>query len=122
TDENGNPIETPEEMFYRIANFMAQGDKKFNPKADITDLTDKFYQMLAKLEFVPGGRAFFEAGNDHTGQMASCFVLPIEDSLEAIFQTMKDAAITQQNNGGTGFNFSKIRPKGDSVKGVPGVA
>lgn len=122
TDADGNPIETPGEMFYRIASFMATGDQKFNPKVDTTELTDQFYQMLAKLEFVPGGRAFFEAGNDHTGQMASCFVLPIEDSMDAIFQTLKDAAITQQNNGGTGFNFSKIRPAGDMVNGVPGVA
>ncbi len=122
TDEQGNPTETPEEMFYRVAEFLASGDKKINPNADTTALAESFYQMMAKLEFVPGGRAFFEAGNDHTGQMASCFVLPIEDTMEGIFQTLKDAAITQQNNGGTGFNFSKVRPKGDTVNGVPGVA
>lgn len=122
TDEQGNPVETPEEMFYRVAEFLASGEKKINPSAETAELTEQFYQMMAKLEFVPGGRAFFEAGNDHTGQMASCFVLPIEDTMEGIFQTMKDAAITQQNNGGTGFNFSKIRPKGDTVNGVPGVA
>ena len=122
TDLEGNPTESPEEMFYRIASFMATGDQKFDANADISELTDSFYLMLAKLEFVPGGRAFLEAGNDHTGQMASCFVLPIEDSMEAIFQTLKDAAITQQNNGGTGFNFSKIRPSGDIVNGLPNVA
>lgn len=121
-DEEGNVIETPEEMFYRVAAFMATADKKWNPNVDLEPLTEEFYQMLAKLEFVPGGRAFFEAGNNYTGQMASCFVLPIEDSIEHIFQTMKDAAITQQNNGGTGFNFSKVRPRGDSVNGVPNVA
>ncbi len=121
-DEKGNPIETPEEMFYRVAHFIAQADTKFNAKADVETLTDQFYQMLARIEFIPGGRIFFEAGNANTGQMASCFVLPVEDSVEEIFQTLKDGAITQQKNGGTGFNFSKIRPKGDSVKGVPGVA
>jgi ribonucleoside-diphosphate reductase alpha chain len=122
TDEEGNAIETPEEMFYRVANFMASAETKFDANADTAALTEQFYQIMAKLEFVPAGRCFFEAGNDHTGQMASCFVLPLEDSVEEIFQTLKDAAITQQNNGGTGFNFSKIRPKGDSVNGVPGVA
>lgn len=121
-DEKGNPIETPEEMFYRVAHFIAQADTKFNAKTDVEALTDQFYQMLARIEFIPGGRIFFEAGNANTGQMASCFVLPVEDSVEEIFQTLKDGAITQQKNGGTGFNFSKIRPKGDSVKGVPGVA
>lgn len=121
-DEKGNPVETPEEMFYRVAHFIAEADTKFNAKADVEALTDQFYQMLARIEFIPGGRIFFEAGNANTGQMASCFVLPVEDSVEEIFQTLKDGAITQQKNGGTGFNFSKIRPKGDSVKGVPGVA
>lgn len=121
-DANGNAIETPEEMFYRVAHFLAQAELKFNAKADVDELSDQFYQMLARIEFIPGGRVFFEAGNDHTGQMASCFVLPIEDSVEEIFQTLKDGAITQQKNGGTGFNFSKIRPRGDSVNGVPGVA
>lgn len=121
-DEKGNPVETPEEMFYRVAHFIAQADTKFNAKTDVDALTDSFYQMLARIEFIPGGRIFFEAGNANTGQMASCFVLPVEDSVEEIFQTLKDGAITQQKNGGTGFNFSKIRPKGDSVKGVPGVA
>jgi ribonucleoside-diphosphate reductase alpha chain len=122
TDEEGNPVETPEEMFYRVASFMASAEKTFDANADVETLSEQFYQMMAKLEFVPGGRAFFEAGNDHTGQMASCFVLPIEDTMDGIFQTLKDAAVTQQNNGGTGFNFSKIRAKGATVNGVPGVA
>lgn len=121
-DAQGNAIETPAEMFYRVAEFIAKGDLNFDAKANTEELTEQFYQILAKLEFVPGGRAFFEAGNSDTAQMASCFVLPIEDSVEGIFQTLKDAALTQQKNGGTGFNFSKIRPKGSSVNGVPNVA
>ncbi|MBI4122022.1 MAG: vitamin B12-dependent ribonucleotide reductase [Parcubacteria group bacterium] len=121
-DERGNPIETPEEMFFRVADYLAKAELRFNVKADVEALTDQFYQMLARIEFVPGGRVFFEAGNEHTGQMASCFVLPVEDSVEEIFQTLKDGAITQQKNGGTGFNFSKIRPRGDTVNGVPNVA
>lgn len=118
----GEVIETPAEMFYRVAEFMASADKKWDKNAAVGQTTQKFYEFMAKAEFYPAGRILFEAGNDHTGQMSSCFVLPISDSLEEIFNTLKAAAITQQNNGGTGFNFSKVRPKGDKVKDHPGVA
>lgn len=120
-DEDGNIIETPEEMFYRVAAFIASADKGY-PGADIEKTVSEFYETLINLEFLPGGRVLFEAGNSHTGQMSSCFVIPVDDSMAGIFDSLKAAALVQQNNGGTGFNFSAIRPKGDVVKGVPGIA
>ena len=121
-DEAGQPIETIEEMFYRVADFMASGDKKYSKDKNVSITTNEFYQMLAEMRFLPGGRVLFESGRTHTGQLSSCFVVPIDDSLQGIFNSLKNAAYIQKNNGGTGFNFSAIRPKGDEVKGVSGVA
>ncbi len=121
-NEKGDVCETVPEMLYRVSNFMASADSKWSANLDYSQTTREFYQMLAAIDFLPGGRAFFEAGNNYTGQMASCFVFPVDDSLDDIFATLKDAAITQQNNGGCGFNFSRIRSRGSSVKGVPNVA
>ena len=122
TDEKGNIVETPSEMFYRVAEFISSADKIWNKKANLEASTEEFYKMIANFEFTPGGRIYFEAGNNHTGQMAHCFVVPIEDDLEKIFESLRNAAIIQQHNGGTGFNFSKIRPSRDSVKGINGIA
>lgn len=129
TDKSGNPTETPAEMFYRVAKFMASADENYLDKEDkknktkiIEETTNKFYEVMASLKFLPGGRVLFEAGNNNTGQLSSCFVVPIEDSLEGIFGSLANAATIQQNNGGTGFNFSKIRPKGDKVKNIPNIA
>jgi ribonucleoside-diphosphate reductase alpha chain len=128
-NKNGKPCETPAEMFYRVASFMAKADafylakseKKYKSKI-ITSTTEKFYKTLALLKFLPGGRVLFEAGNSHTGQFSSCFVIPIKDSIKDIFESLSNAAIIQQNNGGTGFNFSHIRPRGDKVKNIPNIA
>ncbi|MFC1633055.1 vitamin B12-dependent ribonucleotide reductase [Patescibacteria group bacterium] len=122
-DEQGNPIETVGEMFYRVAEYMAEADFHYGPKEYVPQTVEKFYKMLANLEFLPGGRILFEAGTEYTtGQLASCFVVPIEDDLEKIFESLQNAALIQKRNGGTGFNFSKVRPKGDTVSGIPNVA
>lgn len=129
-DVNGNTAETPTQMFLRVAAAIAQEDEKYVKGAParkqkaVTKVTRDFYTVMAENRFLPGSRVLYEAGNkiDGTGQLASCFVLPIEDSLEQIFQTMKEAAMVQKNNGGTGFNFSHIRPKGDEVGGTKNVA
>ena len=129
-DKQGKILENPRQMLWRVASNMALEDGKYvkglGPrKARATERTAaEFYQLLAENRFLPGSRVLYEAGNeiDGTGQLSSCFVLPIEDSLESIFQTMKEAAIVQKNNGGTGFNFSRIRPKGDEVGGTPNVS
>lgn len=124
-DKNGAPIENPTQMFWRVAAALAWEDRKYkNGEDEYEDSAREFYKILSENKFLPGARVLYEAGNDidGTGQLSSCFVLPIEDSLDNIFETMKEAAIVQKNNGGTGFNFSHIRPKGDDVGGTPNVA
>jgi len=130
-DEKGKFLEGPKEMFWRVAAAVAIEDQKYVGKKKTAKKAtgpevqaEEFYTLLAENKFLPGARVLYEAGNyiDGTGQLASCFVLPVEDGLDSIFETMKEAAIVQKNNGGTGFNFSHIRPKGDSVGGTPNVA
>ena len=129
-NEKGEVMESPEQMFWRVATAMAKEDSKYvkgsepRKKRVVGRTSNEFYELLAENRFLPGSRVLYEAGNniDATGQLSSCFVLPVEDSLEQIFDVMKEAAIVQKNNGGTGFNFSKIRPKGDVVGGTPNVA
>lgn len=126
-DKEGKPIEDAKMMFWRVAASMAMEDEKYisKKKKETVDKTaEEFYYLLSENKFLPGARVTYEAGNyiDGTGQLSSCFVLPIEDSLDNIFEVMKEAAIVQKNNGGTGFNFSHIRPKGDEVGGTPHVA
>ena len=114
TDKNGRVIETPGEMLWRVAQHMAKLDKS---------AAEEFYQLMVAKKFVCSGKAMFEAGNPGgSGQLAACFVLPIADSIDAIFKTLGQAAVVHKNNGGTGFNFSKIRPHGDKVKNVPHAA
>lgn len=121
TDLNGRPCETPGEMFWRVAKAIAKADADYG-NLNLEKTARKFYEMMVNLSFLPAGRALFEAGNDGLGQLSSCFVLPIEDSIGSIFGTLGEAAVIQKNNGGTGFNFSKIRPHGDKVKNVPEAA
>ncbi|UZE93759.1 MAG: adenosylcobalamin-dependent ribonucleoside-diphosphate reductase [Candidatus Pacearchaeota archaeon] len=118
-DNKGKIIETPTQMFKRIAKAVASADKKFrqNPKK-----TEKeFLEMMKNLEFLPNSPTLMNAGTP-IGQLSACFVLPIEDSLDSIFTTLKDMAKIQQSGGGTGFSFSNLRPKGDIVKSTKGVA
>lgn len=121
-DLNGSPVETPKEMFYRVAEYMAQAEDMYPTKKDKAEITSEFFKMMAELRFVPGGRILFAADKDTFNQLHSCYVLPIDDSMDSIFQCLKEASIVHQWNGGTGFNFSKIRPKGDVVRNVPGTA
>ena len=110
-DSKGKIIETPTEMFRRVAGAIA---KNKNQKS-------KFFSAMSNLEFLPNSPTLMNAGTK-MGQLSACFVLPIEDSLDSIFKTLDDMAIIQQTGGGTGFSFSKIRPKGDIVKSTKGVA
>ncbi|MBN1331955.1 adenosylcobalamin-dependent ribonucleoside-diphosphate reductase [Candidatus Dojkabacteria bacterium] len=124
-NEKGDFLEGPKEMFWRVAASFALEERKNGfSMLEINKKAKEFYDLMSRNKFLPGARVLYEAGNyiDGTGQLASCFVLPVEDGLDSIFQTMKEAAIVQKNNGGTGFNFSHIRPKGDSVGGTPNVA
>lgn len=118
-DEKGNITETPKQMFQRVAKHVAKADLIYNENAKETE--EEFYSLLSNLEFLPGSPTLFNAGTP-LGQLASCFVLDIQDSLESIFTTLKNSALIMQSGGGVGFNFSKLRPKGDVVKSTAGVA
>jgi ribonucleoside-diphosphate reductase alpha chain len=110
-------------MLWRVAYHMATAEVKWAGNGIVMETATKFYERMVSLKMVCAGKAMFEAGNPGgTGQLSSCFVLPIEDSIGKIFKTLGDAAVVHKNNGGTGFNFSKIRPHGDKVRNVPGAS
>ena len=122
-DMNGEIQETPGEMFWRVAKHMAKAEIQWGENGIVEDTAREFYERMVNFKFVCAGKAMFEAGNPGgTGQLSSCFVLPIEDSIQKIFKTLGDAAVVHKNNGGTGFNFSRIRPHGDKVRNVPKAA
>jgi ribonucleoside-diphosphate reductase alpha chain len=118
-DEQENIIETPTRLFERVAKAIAKIDKTFGENSEESEKT--FYEMMAKLEFLPNTPTLFNAGTD-IGQLSACFVLPVEDSLDGIFTTVKNMALIEQTGGGVGFNFSRLRPKGDIVRSTKGVA
>lgn len=123
TDMQRNPLETPGEMLWRVAYHMAKAEVNWAGNGIVMETARKFYERMTSMKMVCAGKAMFEAGNPGgTGQLSSCFVLPIEDSIDTIFKTLGEAAVVHKNNGGTGFNFSKIRPHADKVKNVPGAA
>lgn len=123
TDMKGQVIETPGEMLWRVAYHMAKAEVKWGSNGAVMENAVKFYDRMISFKMISAGKAMFEAGNPGgTGQLSSCFVLPIEDSIDKIFKTLGDAAVVHKNNGGTGFNFSAIRPHGDKVRNVPNAA
>jgi ribonucleoside-diphosphate reductase alpha chain len=120
-DKNGNIIETPKQMFRRVAREIAKADLLYNKRADIQEIEEEFYQMMENLEFLPNSPCLMNAGTE-IGQLSACFVLPVEDSIESIFDAVKNMALIQKSGGGTGFSFSKLRPSGDIVGSTMGVA
>ncbi len=119
----GKPIETPEEMFDRVAGTVAEPDRQYG--ADASATRDAFYELLTSLRFFPNSPTFTGAGTP-LGQLAACFVLPIMDDMgrdpRGIFSTLRAAALIQQTGGGNGFSFSHLRPRGDHVQKSAGVA
>jgi len=121
-DDEGKVIETPSQLFTRVAHFIASNEKSY----DADDKTvkfyeDAFYEIMTNFEFLPNSPTLMNAGTG-LGQLAACFVLPVKDDIEQIFDAVKHAAIIHKTGGGTGFCFSYLRPKGDFVKSTAGVA
>ena len=111
--------ESPEDMFRRVADTIAAADKAYSGDGKRT--AQAFYDMMTNLKFLPNSPTLMNAGRE-LGQLSACFVLPIEDSMEGIFDSLKNAAMIHKSGGGTGFSFSRIRPAGASVNSTGGVA
>ena len=122
-NKNGNPAETIEEMFWRVAYHVAACEQEWG--GDVLQRARQFYELLTAKRFFPNSPTFTGAGTP-LGQLAACFVLPISDDMgrdpAGIFQTLRDAALIQQTGGGNGFSFSRLRPKGALVKSSAGQA
>ena len=120
-NEQGEIIETPSEMFHRVAKKVAEADKRYE-NINVDETIEKFYTIMARLDFLPNSPTLMNAGLHIPQQLSACFVLPINDSLESIFDAVKNMALIHKSGGGTGFSFSKIRPKGDIVETTKGIA
>ncbi len=121
-NNEGKIIETTKELFERVSNAIASGDKLYGKSnEEITKISKKFYNMMISSEFLPNSPTLMNAGTK-LGQLSACFVLPVGDSLEEIFDSIKHQALIHKTGGGTGFSFSRLRPSGDHVAGTFGVS
>src|SRR5574344_858448 len=114
-DQNGQVCETVEQMFRRVSDAVAAADANFDKAADTAALSDRFFELMTSLKFLPNSPTLMNAGRP-LGQLSACFVLPVADSMVDIFDTVKNAALIHKSGGGTGFSFSRLRPAGDRVK------
>ncbi|MEW6748919.1 MAG: adenosylcobalamin-dependent ribonucleoside-diphosphate reductase [Candidatus Micrarchaeota archaeon] len=121
-DEEGKIIETPSELFQRVARYLASNEKAYGAdEATMKHYEDAFFEIMTNFEFLPNSPTLMNAGTE-LGQLAACFVLPVGDDIEQIFESVKHQAIIHKTGGGTGFCFSYLRPKGDFVKSTAGIA
>ncbi|MBW1801112.1 MAG: vitamin B12-dependent ribonucleotide reductase [Deltaproteobacteria bacterium] len=120
-DSRGKVQETPEQMFRRVAKHVAKAERKYGDDARVEKMEGLFYELMTDLRFLPNSPTLMNAGR-RLGQLAACFVLPVEDSMEGIFDALKNAALIHKSGGGTGFSFSRLRPKNSRVGTTGGVA
>ena len=121
-DEHGKVVETPEGLFRRVAHNLAQAESLYGAQPEDVQATEEgFYQLMSRLDFLPNSPTLMNAGRP-LQQLAACFVLPVEDSISGIYDTLKHQALIHQTGGGTGFSFSRLRPKDDMVRSTGGVA
>jgi len=120
-DDEGKVIETPAQMFRRVAKAIAAPDAIYDRSANLKETEKVFYEVMTRLEFLPNSPTLMNAGTD-IGQLSACFVLPVPDSIEGIFNALKYMALIHKSGGGVGFSFSNIRPRGDVVRSTKGIA
>ena len=119
---DGKPIESPEEMFWRVASGIASMEENYpNSSWKAEELARTFYTMMTQYDFLPNSPTLMNAGTE-LGQLAACFVLPVGDSMDEIFDAVKHAALIHKSGGGTGFSFTRLRPKDSRVGSTGGVA
>ncbi len=120
-DHDRRVVETPSEMFRRVAHHVAQAEANHRSRLSTEDVEERFYRMMRDLEFLPNSPALMNAGT-RLGQLSACFVVPVADSIEGIFRALMEMARIHQTGGGTGFSFSALRPRGDLVSSTRGHA
>src|SRR6516162_1017863 len=125
-NESGKPVETPEQLFWRVATVVAEADRRYGASdGAVETVAEEFYRLMTQRRFEPNSPTLMNAGRP-LGQLSACFVLPVDDALSngqtGIYDTLTSMALIHQSGGGTGFSFSRLRPKGSMVRSTTGVA